>query len=172
MNSRQIITIVVVAIAGLAIGFFIGSGMGGVKPEGKITLKNQDDSLNYFLGLNMGYSLEQAPWDVDGNLVASGLVQVVEDSSSFDRFTADAVFRELNMALSEVQAKEQEQADTDNLESGIAFLEENGRREGVVTTESGLQYEVITQGTGPKPSETSTVTVFYEGSLIDGTIFD
>jgi len=58
------------------------------------------------------------------------------------------------------------------LENGIAYLEENGRREGVVTTESGLQYEVIARGDGPMPDESSTVSVFYEGSLIDGTIFD
>ena len=57
MNSRQIITLVVVAIAGLAIGYFIGTGMGGLKSEGQITMKTQDDSFNYFLGLNMAYSL-------------------------------------------------------------------------------------------------------------------
>ena len=58
------------------------------------------------------------------------------------------------------------------MEAGIAFLEENGKRDGVSTTESGLQYEIITMGDGPKPTETSTVFVFYEGTLIDGTIFD
>ena len=60
----------------------------------------------------------------------------------------------------------------ETMEDGIAFLEENGRREEVITTESGLQYEVITKGDGPMPDETSTVSVFYEGTLIDGTIFD
>jgi FKBP-type peptidyl-prolyl cis-trans isomerase len=172
MNNRQIITLIVVAIAGLAIGYFIGSGMDGVKSEGQITLKNQDDSLNYFLGLNMAYSLEEAPWDVDGEMITSGILQVLDDSSAYDFMTAQSIFRELNMAISERQAQEEEMAVMDNLEEGIAFLEENGRRDGVFTTESGLQYEVITEGTGPKPAETSTVTVFYEGSLTDGTVFD
>jgi FKBP-type peptidyl-prolyl cis-trans isomerase len=172
MNNRQIITLIVVAIAGLAIGYFIGSGIDGVKSEGQITLKNQDDSLNYFLGLNMAYSLEEAPWDVDGEMITSGILQVLDDSSAYDFMTAQSIFRELNMAISERQAQEEEMVAMDNLEEGIAFLEENGRRDGVFTTESGLQYEVITEGTGPKPTETSTVTVFYEGSLTDGTVFD
>jgi FKBP-type peptidyl-prolyl cis-trans isomerase len=172
MNSRQIITIVVVAIAGLAIGYFIGSGMGGVKSEGQITMKNQTDSLNYFLGLNMAYSLTDVPWDLDGELVISGMHQVLEDTSSFDPMTAQSIFGELTMNVSQRQEQEMQQAAVDNLEKGISFLEENGMREGVVTTESGLQYEVITEGTGPKPDENSTVTVFYEGKLIDGTVFD
>ena len=54
----------------------------------------------------------------------------------------------------------------------MAFLKANKERKGVVTTESGLQYEVLTQGTGPKPARSDTVAVHYEGKLLDGTIFD
>jgi FKBP-type peptidyl-prolyl cis-trans isomerase len=59
-----------------------------------------------------------------------------------------------------------------NLEAGNAFLEENKGREGVKTTASGLQYEVITEGTGPIPSAEDRVRVHYHGTLIDGTVFD
>jgi FKBP-type peptidyl-prolyl cis-trans isomerase len=135
-------------------------------------LENQNDSLNYFLGLNMAYSLEQAPWEVDAGLVSSGITQVLDDSSMFNQMTAEAIFRQLNMALSEVEAKKAETEAMDNLEAGAAFLEENGKREGVKTTASGLQYEVITEGDGAKPIETTKVTVHYEGTLIDGEIFD
>ena len=172
MNSRQIITLVVVAIAGLAIGYFIGSGMGGVKSEGQITMKDQTDSLNYFLGLNMAYSLTDVPWDLNGELIISGMNQVLQDSSSFDPMTAQSIFGALTMEVSQAQEQEMQMAASDNLNKGNEFLEENGQREGVFTTESGLQYEVITEGTGPKPDESSTVTVFYEGTLIDGTVFD
>ena len=172
MNSRQIIIVIVVAIAGLAVGYFVGSSMSGVKSESQVSLNNQTDSLNYFLGINMAYSLEQAPWDVDGGMLASGLLQVLNDSSIYDQMTADAIFRQLNMALQEVEREKEAAEATDNLEKGAAYLEENGKREGVITTESGLQYEFVSEGDGPKPGETSTVSVHYEGKLIDGTVFD
>ena len=172
MNNKQIITLIVVAVAAMAVGYFIGTGTSGVKSESQITMKNQDDSLNYFLGLNWGYSVGTAPWKVDGDLIASGLLQVLNDSSAFDAMSAQAVFRDLSMAISEVEAQQSQEAALKNMEDGIAFLKENGKRDGVITTESGLQYEVVTEGDGPKPSETSTVSVLYEGSLIDGTVFD
>lgn len=172
MNSRQIITVVVVAVAGLAAGYFIGSSMNGIKSENQIALKNSTDSLNYFLGLNMGYSLQQAPWDVEGGVVASGLLQVLDDSSMFNQITADAIFRGLNQDLSAKEQQRAEQEAIENIEKGAAFLEENAKKEGVVTTESGLQYKVITQGDGPTPADTANVTVHYEGSLIDGEVFD
>jgi FKBP-type peptidyl-prolyl cis-trans isomerase FkpA len=171
--NKQIITLIVVAVAAMAVGYFIGTGTSSsVKPESQITMKNQTDSLNYFLGLNWAYSLEEAPWEADADLLASGLVQVLTDTSSFDPMTAQNIFRDLSMALSNVEAKKAEEASFDTLEEGVAFLEENGRKEGVTTTESGLQYEVITLGDGPMPDETSLVYVFYEGSLLDGTVFD
>jgi FKBP-type peptidyl-prolyl cis-trans isomerase FkpA len=173
MNNKQIITLIVVAVAAMAVGYFIGTGTSGsVKPENQITMKNQTDSLNYFLGLNWGYSLEEAPWEVDADLLASGLLQVLKDTSSFDFMTAQNVFRDLSMALSEVEEKRAEEDSFQALEEGVSFLEENGKKENVLTTESGLQYEVVTLGDGPMPTETSTVSVFYEGTLLDGTIFD
>ena len=60
----------------------------------------------------------------------------------------------------------------ENLEAGNAFLEKNKSREGVTTTASGLQYEVITEGTGPKPTAEDMVKVHYHGTLIDGSVFD
>ena len=171
--NKQIITLIVVAVAAMAVGYFIGTGTSsGVKPESQITMKNQTDSLNYFLGLNWGYSLEEAPWEADADLLASGIVQVLTDTSSFDPMTAQNIFRDLSMALSEVEQKRAEEDSFQTLEDGVAFLEENGRKENVITTESGLQYEVVTLGDGPMPTEASTVSVFYEGTLLDGTVFD
>jgi len=172
MNNKQIITLIVVAVAAMAVGYFIGTGTSGVKKKSHITVKNQKDTLNYFLGISFGYNLGEAPWDVDGDLLASGMLQVLKDSSSYDPVSADAIFRELNMALAAEEAQNAEVESMATMEEGVAFLEENGRREDVITTESGLQYEVVTLGDGPMPDETSTVSVFYEGTLIDGTIFD
>jgi FKBP-type peptidyl-prolyl cis-trans isomerase len=163
----------VVAIAAMAIGYFIGTGTSsGIKSESQITLKTKNDSLNYFLGLNWGYSTEQAPWDMDADLLSSGLIQVLKDSSSYDPMTANAIFQDLVASISEQEAQKAQEEAMKSMEEGIAFLEENGKKEGVITTESGLQYEIITKGDGPMPDETSTVSVFYEGTLIDGTVFD
>ncbi len=59
-----------------------------------------------------------------------------------------------------------------NLETGLAFLAENSKKEGIVTLESGLQYEVLKMGDGPKPGPTQTVKCHYHGTLIDGRVFD
>jgi FKBP-type peptidyl-prolyl cis-trans isomerase len=172
MNSKQIITIIVVAVAALAVGYFIGSSMNGIKSENQISMNTQEDSLNYFLGLNMGYSLQSAPWEVDAGLVTSGINQVLTDSSAFNQMSADMVFRQLNQQMAAAEQEKAAAEAIDNIEKGAAFLEENGKEEGVITTESGLQYKVITQGDGAMPSDTSNVTVHYEGTLIDGTVFD
>lgn len=172
MNNKQIITLIVVAVAAMAVGYFIGTGTSGVKSENQITMKNQNDSLNYFLGLNWGYQLGEAPWEVDGDLLASGLLQVLNDTSSFDPMVAQSVFRDLTMSIQDQESDRLEQEALDNLEDGRAYLEENAKREEVISLESGLQYEVITMGDGPKPNDTSIVSVFYEGTLIDGSIFD
>lgn len=174
MNNKQIITLIVVAVAAMAVGYFIGTGTSsGVKPESQITMKNQTDSLNYFLGLNWGYQLStDAPWEADADLLASGLMQVLNDSSSYDIMSAQTIFRDLTMALQSLEEERAVEESLENLEKGRAFLAENGQREEVISLESGLQYEVISMGDGPKPMDTSTVSVFYEGTLIDGTIFD
>lgn len=172
MNNKQIITLIVVAVAAMAVGYFIGTGTSGVKSESQITMKNQTDSLNYFLGLNWGYSVGEAPWEIDADLLASGLLQVLKDTSSFDPMSAQAIFGDLSMAFSNIEAQKAEDEAMKAMEEGIVFLEENGIKEGVITTESGLQYEVVTKGDGPMPDETSTVSVFYEGTLLDGTVFD
>ena len=171
--NKQIITLIVVAIAATAVGYFIGTGTSsGVKSESQITMKNQSDSLNYFLGLNWGYSVGEAPWEIDADLLASGLLQVLKDSSSIDPMSAQNIFQGLTMALSNIETQQAEEESFQSLEEGVAFLEENGRKDGVTTTESGLQYEVVTLGDGPMPTEASTVSVHYEGTLIDGTVFD
>jgi FKBP-type peptidyl-prolyl cis-trans isomerase FklB len=75
-------------------------------------------------------------------------------------------------ALNEAQNAELAKVADAQLAAGGAFLKENGARDGVVTTASGLQYEIITVGDGPMPAATDTVITHYHGTLIDGTVFD
>ena len=137
------------------------------------TLKNSTDSLNYFFGLTLGYSLETAPFETDALLITEGLTIALDGNSEHDQETSKKIFQELHRAISmEESGTTDTGGATDNLEKGLAFLAENGKREGITTTESGLQFEVITMGDGPKPAATSTVEVHYEGTLMDGTVFD
>ena len=136
------------------------------------TLKNCTDSLNYFFGLTLGYSLETAPFETDALLITEGLTKPLEGTYDYDQQTSKNIFQELHRALSQEEAGSADAGVAENLEKGIAFLTENGKREGISTTESGLQFEAITVGEGPKPEETSTVEVHYEGTLLDGTVFD
>jgi FKBP-type peptidyl-prolyl cis-trans isomerase FklB len=76
------------------------------------------------------------------------------------------------MSLSDKLKAYMQQKENDNLKAGQDFLAENGKRENVVTLPSGLQYEIIKQGDGPKPSATNTVTCHYHGTTIKGEIFD
>ena len=83
----------------------------------------------------------------------------------------DQVLSALN-ALNDARAAERGKLAETNLAAAKAFLAENGKKEGVVTTASGLQYQVLVAGTGPKPGLSDTVTTHYTGTLINGTVFD
>ena len=80
--------------------------------------------------------------------------------------------QEFQRQMAEAQRAKSQQEAAENLEKGNAFLAENGKREGVVTTASGLQYEIVEPGEGPKPSATSKVKVHYHGTTIDDVVFD
>ena len=79
---------------------------------------------------------------------------------------------EANQTLQEYFSKQQEEMLNKNLEIGAAFLEENSKKENVVSLPSGLQYEIITEGSGAKPKATDSVKCHYHGTLLDGTVFD
>ena len=106
----------------------------------------------------------------------AGLTDTLPSLSEEQIDEAVAVFRDQMMAKEQAMQKEQEgmvalQSDTNAIE-GAEFLALNGAKEGVTTTASGLQYRVLTAGTGPTPTAESTVEVHYAGRLLDGTEFD
>ena len=125
------------------------------------------DKFSYAIGLGLGQ-----------NLLSMGAHGInVED---FAQAIADVLNRK-ETAISHNEAREivnkyfaelEEKMNAENIEKGKAFLEENAKKEGIVTLPSGLQYEVITEGNGKKPSATDRVKCHYEGTLIDGTLFD
>lgn len=135
-------------------------------------LESLKDSLNYYLGINLGYSLGTAPFETDPDLITMGLREVLSGDAAIAQGTAQEIFQRLQQTMaSERNASMNAEAEI-NLERGQAFLDENKTKPGILTTGSGLQYEVIEEGSGPKPGPTSNVEVHYEGRLIDGTVFD
>lgn len=142
-------------------------------PEGtssQIVLDTDYKKLSYGLGLNIGGGIaQQGVPELDIDALLAGIRESVDGQEP--RITQE----ELTAVISRVQqaeAEKQQQLAAVNLEKGTAFLKENGIREGVVTTESGLQYEVLQAGEGESPSAESIVNTHYHGTLIDGTVFD
>lgn len=125
------------------------------------------DKISYALGISMASNLKSTGIN---NLNLSEFQKGVADIMEGKKPSMD--MQEAQMLLSQYFSKLQEEADAKNKEIGEKFLAENKKREGIITTASGLQYEILTAGNGPKPKATDTVSCHYEGRLIDGTVFD
>ena len=125
------------------------------------------EKISYALGLGIGQQLKSMNIE---NFDIKEFSRSIEDVMA-GRDT-DMTAREAQVMLGEYfQKKEKEQAE-ENIAKGKAYLEENGKREGVITTKSGLQYKVLTKGTGKSPKATDKVRCHYEGRLTDGSVFD
>jgi FKBP-type peptidyl-prolyl cis-trans isomerase FklB len=134
------------------------------------TLETPAQKASYGIGLNMGKSLAQEGMDdLDSNAVAQGIEDAIGKKEP--RLKDE----ELMEAFAFLQKRAEERMVALNDESakaGKKFLEDNAKREGVTTTASGLQYEVVTKADGAQPKATDVVTVHYEGKLTDGSVFD
>jgi FKBP-type peptidyl-prolyl cis-trans isomerase FkpA len=137
-----------------------------------VVMNNQADSLSYFLGLSLGYDLQTLPFDVNADLIIEGLGSTFDGTAPYDQQTTQVYFGQLQADLQQKEEENEAIVAEENLVKGAQFLEEIAAREGVVTTASGLSYEVLVLGDGPTPADTSQVTVHYEGTLMDGTVFD
>jgi FKBP-type peptidyl-prolyl cis-trans isomerase len=142
-----------------------------------VPLKTRKEKFSYALGMNIGtgYSqgLKKQSVDVDWNLIAQGMKDAAAGSKT--RLTQDEAKAVLNEVQTEIQKQQQEkaqQAAAANKTEGEAFLAANKGKDGVVTLPSGLQYKILTAGTGPKPTASDSVKCNYRGTLIDGKEFD
>jgi len=128
------------------------------------------DIVSYGIGRQMGDQLASDPFDgINASAVAAGLLDALQGTASpIDDATFGKAFQEINEIMQAQQAEKSQAAAAD----GEAFLAENAKKDGIFITESGLQYEIITEGNGDKPSAESTVSTHYHGMLIDGTVFD
>ncbi len=137
------------------------------------TSMSQTDKLSYSIGHNIGKSFKQQEIAINIEVFVKAIQDVMSDQKPIlsEQEVKDVMltFKKEKFAK---MAAERKQEGEKNLKEGKAFLEENANKEGVVTLTSGLQYKVITLGTGQKPKVTDKVTTHYSGTLIDGTEFD
>ena len=134
------------------------------------TFETDEQRVSYGIGRQMGDQLlsSNIP-DLTVDLVLAGLRDAyTQQASQVEEAAMQAAFQTLQTKM---QAQAEEAAKAAG-KAGIEFLERNGARDGVITLESGLQYEVITQGSGATPEASSTVRTHYEGTLISGEVFD
>ena len=136
-------------------------------------IKTSMESVSYAIGADIGGNLKRGKVDsLNVDLLAAGLADGLDSTLRLDEETLQGVMQAFMMKMqTRMKAEEAAKGEKSRL-AGEEFLAENGKRTGVVTTPSGLQYEVITMGTGPKPQPTESVKVHYTGKLIDGTVFD
>jgi len=138
----------------------------------KIELYSALDSINYFFGISLGHSVKGATFKTDPALIAVGLYQALEGTTSYSMAQSQMIVQRINQRLLDARLDSAQYIPDENLLAGREFLAENSTREEVQTTLSGLQYEILIEGTGPKPIATDSVEVHYEGMFIDGEIFD
>jgi FKBP-type peptidyl-prolyl cis-trans isomerase len=158
------------AVAVLVLGL-LGCESSGQK---SVKLETQKDKISYSIGMNIGNSLKRDSVAISPDAFLRGVLDASLDSSKHlltDKEMADVLqkfqeeMRDKQMAVSKAAGEKAKEA-------GEKYLAENGKQPGVVTLPSGLQYRVLVQGKGKKPSEKSTVVAHYSGKLLDGTEFD
>src|ERR1700733_14892783 len=138
-----------------------------------LVLKTEKDKTSYAIGMNIGKSMNKNSMDVDPAIVARGIKDALAGGKTLlTDDEAKAVMTTFQTEMrKKVEDKMQETGAT-NKKDGDAFLAANKAKEGVVTLPSGLQYKIITEGSGPKPTAQDTVECNYKGTLLDGTEFD
>ena len=138
-----------------------------------IELDTEQKKLGYIIGMDIGKSLKDQGTEVDLDSLVSAIRSTYNgEELAMTADEAAAVRQEYIQKRQAEQQAEAAAAGETNLVAGQKFLAENATKEGVQSTASGLQYKVVTMGTGAKPAATDTVKVHYRGTLLDGTEFD
>jgi len=127
---------------------------------------NEKADTSYAFGMVVASDLMETGLEFNYNSFVRGFREAMEKEKT--RYTMDEAMNKIQTAFTAAQAEIGKR----NLEKGTAFLEENGKKPGVVTTASGLQYELVSEGSGEVPGPTDKVKVNYRGTTIDGTVFD
>ncbi|HEY8403242.1 MAG TPA: FKBP-type peptidyl-prolyl cis-trans isomerase [Flavobacteriales bacterium] len=129
-------------------------------------LKTSNDSLSYALGMDLASTLEQfGLTEINYDIMIKGVQDQMAKKATLDMENARMHIQQELLKLASAKAQQEK-------EKSLKFLEENQKKDGVITTASGLQYKILKEGNGEKPTSTDVVVVHYHGTLIDGTVFD
>jgi FKBP-type peptidyl-prolyl cis-trans isomerase FklB len=143
------------------------------KTAAPLSLKTPKDKFSYALGMKMGANLHKQAVPVDANIMARGLKDGLAGSKTLlTDEEAQAAIVEVQTDLRKKQQEKMQVEGAANKKEGEGFLATNKGKEGIVTLPSGLQYKILKEGTGPKPTATDSVVCNYRGTLINGTEFD
>jgi FKBP-type peptidyl-prolyl cis-trans isomerase FklB len=160
----KMIKLASVSVLGLALAACNG------EQEKQVKLESDMDKVSYGMGLNIGKNFKQQELTMNVDAIAAGM----HDALAGEQLLDDEVIKAAAESVREREMEKRKALSDEQAKEGINFLAENAKREDITSTESGLQYEVITQGNGEgeHPSVTDVVSVHYHGTLIDGTVFD
>ena len=151
------------------------------KGASKESLKTEIDSVSYAIGMDVARNVKSSFSEVNSELFMEGFIHTLDSTEVLiDKANVQGIISVYFQKKQEADLKKQqdealkkaEETYADNKAAGIKFLEENKSKEGVKVTPSGLQYIVLKEGNGPKPTTNNKVKVHYHGTLIDGTVFE
>jgi FKBP-type peptidyl-prolyl cis-trans isomerase len=146
---------------------------GTAKAQAPLTLKTQKEKISYAIGMNIGTGMHRQSLQIDPNILLRGLKDALAGGKTLmTDEEAKAVMTQLQNEMRKAQQEKMQQAGAANKKEGDTFLEANKAKEGVKVLPSGLQYKILKEGTGPKPTASDTVVCNYRGTLIDGKEFD
>lgn len=149
------------------------AGKDGEGADGKLELKSFTDRASYMIGADIGSSLRASKTEINPAIVSRGLADSYQGKPLQMNETEIAkIKQEFTEKLQQDFMARNKEAAAKNKAEGDAFLAENKKKSGVVTTASGLQYQVISEGKGAKPGPEATVKVHYRGTLLSGKEFD
>ena len=143
--------------------------LAGCNGEKEVSLETNIDKMSYGIGMSMARSVKGQPIDINTAAMMAGLQDVLNDKPAK---LEEEVIREAFAAVREDQMEKQKLESEGAVKKGEEYLAVNAKKEGVSSTESGLQYEVLASGEGDSPQAEDTVEVHYHGTLIDGSVFD
>ena len=160
--SKSLITSILMAAT------LTGTTLAADKPD----LKDPRLRASYCVGTDIGSSLKRQELDLDSAALAAGLADAFAGKMALTDAEIRDTLNEFKTSLSAKMEAKAKLAGVENLKKGGEYMTANGKKAGVKTTPSGLQYKVIKSGSGKSPTTTDTVKVHYHGTLVDGTIFD